>query len=1065
MSSTDTDTAAPTEHEAQATDTSGIQRLAEAGLPSEDFHRRHCAALREIARYVDALIADHETARLDMGRMTDDLTPLACKLGQLGAYVNEGCQLADSLTRGDFSILQSESLSRNPLVPTVDVIQENISRSLKLTHALAPSAFSVQDGEQANDFAQMFNQALEDLRERQRTLERSAYTDALTGADNRAAYNKRIEELWESASFVSMAYVDIDNLKACNDRFGHDEGDLYISQTYLYLRLFLDENSSVFRVGGDEFIVLSTKSTEDALATQLEKCRQALVANSSGPDDSMTFSFSYGCSQANPSAGDSRQQMTRDADRKMYAYKLAHKGDASTAPSSTPSFNRFGVDDRVFEAISMASEGRYPFVYDIETGESRWSPNAVRDLGFPAEHIKGTMDVLRPHIHPDDLSAHESDLHKIVRREKHHRNIQYRMLNAEGRYVMCECRGYRLDADGDRPALFVGVVANHDATEASDSGTGLPNNRSLVNAIWECRREGGSVGFVALHVEGIDRFNALYGYAAGDLVLRTLATRMVAQARGHARAFRGRGVQMVLVAQGISPTGLHDLARTVEKAARASIEVRGESFEPVVHVASMFCESMTQQPFVIMRSLDERMQTVTAADRAASAKAPEAGTAHVNALTGLASGSDFLKRASALRRAEPERPMSLVRLDIGFLRMFNEWHGRQEGDELLADVGRALREEERAGDALAGYWGQDDFTLLLPSLHKRISAAYARVEAVVAAHDAAVGFRPSMGVYSLDADEELGTDQYARATFACQQAKQGLKSRVSYFSPIRYDEEEREHLLLAQFQHALSDGEMTFFAQPQCELATRRIVGAEALARWVRPDGTVVPPDTFVPLLEKTGFVTMLDKHVWHAVVDWLHERLAQGLAVVPISVNVSRVDIESLDVAAYLSSLVERHGISPSLLKVEITETTYAQDEKGVNALARRLQERDFAVYMDDFGSGQSSLNMLKTTAVDVLKLDRGFMPANAGEMSRCTSILRSMVGMARMLDLPMVVEGVETEEQVGMLQHLGVRYVQGYHFYRPLPVAQLEEVLADKDVIDPRGLLKPTARQSKRL
>ena len=1048
-SETDKETLVPT-------DVSGIRRIAHDGVPDLAFHQAHCAALIELARYVDALIASHDDATLDMSLMTEDLLPFARKLSQLGTYVNEGCRLAKSLSSGDLTVMHSDTLAKNPLIPPLETIRDNLAHSLKLARTLASGEFSVQGGADANSFSQAFNEALGEMRARQRELERSAYTDSLTGADNRAAYAKKLDELWSAKDPFAIAFVDIDNLKGCNDRFGHDEGDLYISQTYLYLRLFLNSEDDIFRVGGDEFIVISPLADERALADNLECSRDALVKNSSGPDDSMTFSFSYGCSRVDPTGGDTRQQMTLDADRKMYAYKLAHKGRSDTAPAAAPTISRFGIDDRVFEAFSVASPGRYFFIFDIETGDSRWSPNAVRDLGLPGEHIHSTVNTLRPYIHPDDLGAHESDLNELLHGRKHRRAIQYRMLNAEGNYVMCDCHGFRLDADGAHPALFVGVVVNHDVVESSDSVTGLPNIRGLVNAVGESRQTGAPTGFVIVRPEGIDRFNAMYGYSAGDHVLRTLAERLVSRSCGRGRAFRGRGVQMVLVAETANAEELAELVYGIRSSLCEPVKVAGESFTLTTHVASQFYPAVTQQPFVVLRSLDERLATTVSIEQTA-ARGERHDTAtgasqRPDPLTGLARGSEFLKRANAFRAEHRETPLCLVKLDIGYLRMFNEWHGHVEGDKLLTDIGRVLRAEEKMGDAVAGYWGQDDFTLLIPSLHSRVEAVYARAEAVVAAHDTAIGFRPSIGVYVLDPAEEVGIDQYSRAAFADNQAKKSLSDRIAYFSPIRYDKEERQRSLLARFQHALSGGQITFYLQPQCELDSGLIIGAEALARWLRPDGSPVPPAEFVPTLEATGFVTMLDKHVWHAVFDWLHGRISRGEAVVPVSVNVSRVDIAAIDVAECLESLARQHEVPTSLVKVEITETTYVSNEKGVTALAARLREAGFAVYMDDFGSGQSSLNMLKTTPVDVIKLDRGFMPSSPEEVSKSLSILRSVVGMARMLKLPIIVEGVETAEQAGLLHKLGIRYVQGFLYWKPMPVADFEELLAQgKAVSEP--------------
>ena len=253
-----------------------------------------------------------------------------------------------------------------------------------------------------------------------------------------------------------------------------------------------------------------------------------------------------------------------------------------------------------------------------------------------------------------------------------------------------------------------------------------------------------------------------------------------------------------------------------------------------------------------------------------------------------------------------------------------------------------------------------------------------------------------------------------------------------------------EHSLLSDFQRALNSGNVTFFLQPQCDISTGRIVGAEALARWRTADGAYVSPAVFVPVLERNGFVSSLDRCIWKQVFKWIGDRLDAGDPVIPISINVSHVDIMSMDVAAVLDQFARRYRVPARYVKVEITESAFVSDCESVNRLARQVQSMGYAVYMDDFGSGQSSLSMLRDMNIDCVKLDGCFMSVEPSE--RGSEIVQSAINLVKKIKLPVVVEGVETKGQVDFLKNLGCRFVQGFYYHKPMPPADCEELIASQ-------------------
>ena len=249
--------------------------------------------------------------------------------------------------------------------------------------------------------------------------------------------------------------------------------------------------------------------------------------------------------------------------------------------------------------------------------------------------------------------------------------------------------------------------------------------------------------------------------------------------------------------------------------------------------------------------------------------------------------------------------------------------------------------------------------------------------------------------------------------------------------------------LLIEIERALQNEEFCFYLQPKCNSMTHAIVGMEALVRWNHPTRGIVSPGEFVPLMEETGLITRLDLYLWEAVCQMLHGWKARNENMVPISVNVSIADIAALDVAQVLWELVQKYQLEPKLLLVEITESMLAQNLKMVENAIAALHRKGFAVLMDDFGSGYSSLNMLNQVHFDILKLDMKFIQtetAKPGEMS----IMRFVVNLAKWLNLSTVAEGVETKAQLERLRDVGCDYAQGYYFSRPLPVQEFEKLLA---------------------
>lgn len=420
-------------------------------------------------------------------------------------------------------------------------------------------------------------------------------------------------------------------------------------------------------------------------------------------------------------------------------------------------------------------------------------------------------------------------------------------------------------------------------------------------------------------------------------------------------------------------------------------------------------------------------------------------------LTGLPREKGFYVQAENML-SNADTQWLLIAIDLQHFKLFNEWYGRELGDHVLADVGQELVRTAALYNGVAGYIGGDDFALLVPAEQFSVDQLYEKLQNIIKGHGVSVGFLPAIGACRSNGSASVYT-LHDEASLACQEAKKDYRNRVIFYSTSLVEQTAEDYKTLSAFKDALANGEITFFLQPQCRAVNGQIVGAEALARWIKPDGSMIPPFQFIPTLERYGFIPDLDRYIWEAVCRWSRASLDRGNPLIPVSVNISPVDIFTLDVPRYFDDLISKYSLPKAAVKVEITESAYGEDSEKVRATVQRFREMGFMVLMDDFGSGFSSLNMLRELNVDMIKLDAYFLRMDEATEKKGMHILESVVNMAKTMSMPIIVEGVETTEQCAYLMSLGCRYIQGYYFYKPMPKEDFEALIADPAKIDSQG------------
>ena len=406
-------------------------------------------------------------------------------------------------------------------------------------------------------------------------------------------------------------------------------------------------------------------------------------------------------------------------------------------------------------------------------------------------------------------------------------------------------------------------------------------------------------------------------------------------------------------------------------------------------------------------------------------------------LTGVYSKEFFYRRVRDRLLENPDTEYTIVCSNVENFKLYNDAFGTKEGDLLLKRIARLII--DGMGKAvLCGRLGADRFIWLQERRLEVNDRLTANMAEIVKEKNVVMKW----GVYEVT-DRTVPVEQMCdRAQLAADSVKGQYNCHFAVYDDQMRSKLLREKAITDVMETALSEKQFTVYLQPKYNLNDNRMAGAEALVRWIHPEWGFMSPGEFIPLFEKNGFIPRLDQYVWEEVCAKMKEWKEKGYPLVPVSVNVSRADVYKADLVEKFVGLVEKYGIEPAYLHLEITESAYAENPNQILTTVERLKSLGFIIEMDDFGSGYSSLNMLNQMKLDILKLDMKFIQ-NEMKKSEKESILRFIVRLAHWMNLRVVAEGVETREQVERLREMGCDYVQGYFFAKPMPTAEFEEML----------------------
>lgn len=414
-----------------------------------------------------------------------------------------------------------------------------------------------------------------------------------------------------------------------------------------------------------------------------------------------------------------------------------------------------------------------------------------------------------------------------------------------------------------------------------------------------------------------------------------------------------------------------------------------------------------------------------------------------DALTGIYHSSRLFQAARALLDGAPGEQFAFVRAEFDRFQLINSFYGTQEGDRLLRYLADQLKESGRGGRFVYGRMGENVFAICCacPSQAQVIRYLEDLGESVRACNQN-FDIVPIFGLYYPVDPGIPVTEMMGRAALAAQSCKGSYVNSIGIYTPEMSRTLELEQEIVSQMAAALEERQFFVCFQPKYDMRTNLPAGAEALARWQHPTRGLVPPGVFIPIFEKSGFIAKLDYYVWETVCALLQAWIRQGLNPAPISVNVSRVNLYNPNTAQIIRALVQKYEIPPALFQLELTESAYMDNPQMMERFTEQLHEMGFTILMDDFGSGYSSLSILKNIPVDGLKIDMRFFE-DTKVQGRGESIIASVVRMAKWLSIPTIAEGAEKGGQVDFLRSVGCDYIQSYYFARPMPAEDYQKLM----------------------
>lgn len=415
----------------------------------------------------------------------------------------------------------------------------------------------------------------------------------------------------------------------------------------------------------------------------------------------------------------------------------------------------------------------------------------------------------------------------------------------------------------------------------------------------------------------------------------------------------------------------------------------------------------------------------------------------MDSITGIYNEDAFYMRVNRILRENTDEQYAMIRIDITRFKYINEIYGVEEGDRLLKYIGTILIEEVSGESNAYGRINGDIFAVLLKFKNEK------EILDLIECMDLRVNEFGLGRKVSLSYGICIVKDKDIQANILCDWANLALKTvkenrikKYAFYKDELRIRQLNDQKIEDEMENALREGQFHVFLQPKYNISTEKVIGAEALVRWFHPKEGIIPPDQFIPLFEKNGFIIKMDEYIWEESCKVIQGWLEKGYEPIPISVNISRIHIYNKGFEQRLIQMLEDYKIPFSLIEVELTESTFVSETEELYQKMQHLQDLGITFSMDDFGAGYSSLNMLKNAPINTIKLDREFLNETTSTPKGQT-IVSHTIAMVNQLGLNVIAEGVETRGQAEFLSGAGCANAQGFFFSKPMPVKEFNRLV----------------------
>ncbi len=433
-------------------------------------------------------------------------------------------------------------------------------------------------------------------------------------------------------------------------------------------------------------------------------------------------------------------------------------------------------------------------------------------------------------------------------------------------------------------------------------------------------------------------------------------------------------------------------------------------------------------------------------NRAENVEKKECKEAAIDSWTGLMSAKGFCDGLEEILKSSHSEKYALVVFDIERFKYVNEVYGIEFGNDVIKFIGLNLKEMFGNSKNMTVRFLNDYFGVLLEySDRDDLKRIIKEIDLKITYYNN-IKLKYAYGIYEIK-------DKFLPARLICDYANMARKSiKGNYLNRVSFYSEDMKKRIIEDIniendmEKALDEHQFLMYLQPKYNIRTAKIVGAEALVRWEHPSKGIIRPNMFIPLFEKNGFIMQLDMFIWEEACRVIKKWVDAGKEPIPISVNVSRINVSNPTLVDVLDSLIEKYGIEKKYLELEITETVYYDDQIGLLDALSKLKQAGYTLLMDDFGSGFSSLSMLENTPFDVLKIDRSFFNEKI-ITDKGKKIIRYTIRLSNDIGLNIVAEGVETKEQADYLLQCGCCVAQGYYYSKPVTIEEFERIIGYAD------------------